>query len=543
MTEILSENPILLLFLVASIGYLIGSIEIKKSSLGVAAILFTGLAFGALNPNFQIPEIIFLIGLSIYIYSIGLSSGPAFFTSYKKNGLRDFGFIFVMLLFSGILAYVLSLIFGFSAATLTGIYTGSTTNTPALAGVIDLLTNSNNPNAELYTQDLVVGYTYSYPMGVLGGMIAIVITQRLLKINFDEEQERLKKTYPVEQKLGSFSIEIQNDEICGISIRNLLQEHNWNIVFGRIYHNEKSSLANYHTEFSIGDIVMAVGNEEDILEAAKVLGAMTDSPLAYDRTLFDARRIFVSNPSIAGRTIASLDLSAKYDTVITRIRRGDLDMLATGETILELGDRIRFIARREDLDDLSDYFGDSYLESSRVNLFSFGLGIGLGLLLGSIQFNLGILSFKLGYAGGPLIVGLMLGALRRTGPIVWTLPYSATVTLKQIGLILLLSAIGVRSGNAFVESFSNEGLSIFLGSAFVSLITAFSILLIGYRLMKIPYSVLMGMVANQPAILEFATSRSQNRIPEYGFTMMFPIAMITKILLAQILFLILSQIS
>ncbi|MEM6726582.1 MAG: hypothetical protein AAF598_21265, partial [Bacteroidota bacterium] len=114
MTEILSENPILLLFLVASIGYLIGSIQIKKSSLGVAAILFTGLAFGAFNPNFQIPEIIFLIGLSIYIYSIGLSSGPAFFNSYQKNGLRDFGFIFVMLLFSGILAYLLSLIFGFS---------------------------------------------------------------------------------------------------------------------------------------------------------------------------------------------------------------------------------------------------------------------------------------------------------------------------------------------------------------------------------------------------------------------------------------------
>lgn len=216
-------------------------------------------------------------------------------------------------------------------------------------------------------------------------------------------------------------------------------------------------------------------------------------------------------------------------------------MLAKPETILDLGDRIRFVARRKDLDELSTFFGDSYRASSRVNLFSFGLGIGLGLILGSIEFAfVPGLQFKLGYAGGPLIMGLILGALRRTGPISWALPYSANVTLQQIGLILLLTAIGVRSGNAFVDSFSVDGVWIFLASAFLSLFAAFSILLIGYKLIKIPFSLLMGMVANQPAILDFATSRSKNRIPEYGFTMMFPIALIMKIVIAQILFWVLS---
>ena len=216
-------------------------------------------------------------------------------------------------------------------------------------------------------------------------------------------------------------------------------------------------------------------------------------------------------------------------------------MLAKGDTILELGDRVRFIARSKDLSALSEFFGDSYHESSKVNLFSFGLGIGLGLLLGSINISLGTdFNFKLGYAGGPLIVGLILGALRRTGPIVWTMPYSANVTLQQLGLILLLTVIGVRSGNAFIQSLSLEGLTIFIASALISLLTAFAILWIGYKIVKMPFSILMGMVANQPAILDFATSRSKNSIPIFGYAMMFPIALISKIVIAQVLFLLLN---
>ena len=152
---------------------------------------------------------------------------------------------------------------------------------------------------------------------------------------------------------------------------------------------------------------------------------------------FDVRRILLSNPALVGRTVASLNLNEKYNAVITRIRRGDVDMLAHGNTVLELGDRVRFVAKREELRELSRFFGDSYHDAGKINLFTFGLGIGLGLLLGTIRFSFGPdLSFNLGYAGGPLIVGLLLGALRRTGPVTWTMPYSANVTLQQIGLML-----------------------------------------------------------------------------------------------------------
>jgi len=542
MSEILSTNPVLLLFVVASLGYLIGSIKIGGSSLGVAAVLFTGLAIGAINPAFRIPDIVFILGLSIYVYSIGLRSGPAFFRSYQKNGLRDFLFIIGMLCLTGLIATGLFFLWDFSAATVTGMYAGSSTNTAAMAGVIEYIGNSY-PEAEAtaVTSDVALGYTYSYPMGVMGAMIAIVLMERLFKIDYAKESKTLQSEYPLGEDLTSQSIEITSTTAIGKSLREVSSGLGFQLNFGRVMRDGKVSLAHWEWVFQAGDQLMIVGSKSEIGEAINQLGRAVDSGLSYDRRHYDVRRIFVSNSRLAGRTLASLNLAAKFDAVITRIRRGDVDMLAQGNTVLELGDRIRFIASRKDLKKLSRYFGDSYQRSSQVNLFSFGLGIGLGLLLGSIELTLSpTITLKLGYAGGPLIVGLLLGTLRRTGPIVWTLPYGANVTLEQIGLIFLLSAIGVKSGNGFFESLSAEGLTIFLGGSIISLLTAFITLLVGYKLLRIPFSFLMGMVSNQPAILDFAKSRTGNRIPDYGFSMVFPIALIMKIVIAQLLFVVLQ---
>jgi len=537
MIQMLIEYPLLLLFTVASLGYLIGSLKIKGSSLGVAAVLFTGLAFGAMDARLQIPQIIFLLGLSIYVYSIGLSSGPSFFASYQKNGVRDFIFTTSMLLFSGLVAASLWLLFGFSAATITGIYAGSTTNTPALAGVLDYINNAFPNEGESLINQAVIGYSFSYPMGVLGGIIGIVLMEKILKIDYKKEQEALKDEYPSGESLSTTIVEVTNNKIADTQLRDLHKKYDWNVNFGRLLHDDELSLVSWDTRFEVGDVVMVLGNKDSSNAVVEMLGKRVDSQMAYDRKEFDVRQIFVSNSMLIGRSLASLNISEKYNAIVTRIRRGDMDFLAKADTVLELGDRIRFIARREDLAELSKYFGDSYRDSSRVNLFSFGLGIGLGLILGSIEFSFGdTLNFKLGYAGGPLIVGLILGTLRRTGPIVWSLPYSANVTLQQLGLILLLAVIGVSSGRALVENLSIESLWIFLASGVISLLTAFAILFVGYKVVKMPFSLLLGVVSNQPAILDFATSRSQNRIPVFGYVMMFPIALIFKIVIAQVLF-------
>jgi len=541
LSQLLIDHPILLLFVVASLGYLIGTIKFLGSSLGVAAVLFVGLAFGAANPAFDIPDIVFILGLVLFVYSIGLSSGAAFFKSYKKNGIRDFLFIVASLILSGFMAIGLFFLFGFGADTITGIYTGSTTNTPALAGVIDYINTLGITDAESQVENMVVAYSFSYPMGVLGGIIGIIIMEKVFKIDFEKEKDQLKDEYPVGKNLSSRTIKVTNEKIIGQELRELKKQYNLNVSFGRLSKNGQLSLANFSDKLERDDLIVIVGSEEELDRVTDILGERSKKKLSYYRQEYDSRRIFVSNPKVVGRTISSLNLDEKFSAIVTRIRRGDVDMLAQGQTVLEPGDRIRFVAKRKDLSALSDYFGDSYLESSQVNLFSFGLGIGIGLLIGCIEIPIADgLTFKLGYAGGLLLVALVLGTLRRTGPIVWTLPYSANITLQQIGLILLLAAIGVSSGNSFVSSFNAEGASIFIAGTIISVLTAVLTLFIGYKMIKIPFSLLMGMVSNQPAILDFAKTKANSDLPNFGYTMMFPIALISKILIAQILYLVLS---
>jgi putative transport protein len=288
-----------------------------------------------------------------------------------------------------------------------------------------------------------------------------------------------------------------------------------------------------------------LGAPGEVDAVTTLLGEPANEQLVFDRSQYDVRRIFVSNPAIAGRRLADLRLPHQHPgALITRVRQGDIDLLADGNTVLELGDRVRVVAKRDEMRKLSLFFGDSYKALSEINLLSFGLGVTLGLLLGLIPIPLpGGVTLELGYAGGPLLVALVLGAVRRTGPIVWSLPYSANLTLRQVGLTLLLAGIGVRSGYIFFDTFAQSGgLTIFLAAATITLAVAFLTLWFGYKVLKIPYPMLTGMLAalqTQPAVLGFSLEQSKNEVPNIGYALVFPIATIAKILLAQVLYLLL----
>ncbi len=542
MNGFFADQPLLLLFVVAAIGYFIGKVRIKGFSLGVSAVLFVGLAFGAVNADYNVPYIIFELGLVFFVYSVGLSSGPAFFKSFQKNGVRDILFVMTMLLVSTLVAVGIFYAFNLDAASITGIYAGSSTNTPALASVINLVNQQMPDQSQSLTEALVIGYTYSYPMGVIGVMIVLKIMERFYKIDYTKEREALKKQYQLEDDLSSRAIKITNEFVEGMSLRELNNNYGWDVIYGRIMSGKKESLSHWDTQLTLGDDIMIIGSVETLDKVQRELGELSTNILKHDRRKYDVRRIFVSNEHMAGRTISSLNLTEKYNAVITRIRRGDMEILAKADTILEMGDRIRFVAERKELKKLAELFGDSYFKSAQVNLFSFGLGIALGLLLGMIQWPLpGGMTFRFGLAGGPLIVGLILGAVRRTGPINWTLPYSANVTLRQMGLIFLLAVIGLRSGNTFLASLgAGSGLIIFIAGSVLSIVAAFLSIIIGYKLFKIPFSLLLGFMSNQPAILDFATDMSGNKVPVIGYALMFPIALVMKILFAQVLFVLLG---
>lgn len=541
MSKYLIDNPLILLFLVIAVGYLVGNIKIKNSGLGTSAVLFVGLVFGAWNPGFDLPEIIFQIGIVFYVYTIAIKSGPVFFDSFSKNGWRDISFVLFILTISAVMTVVLYYLLDFDKATITGIYTGSSTNTTALASVIDMVRRDNQALPDI-TSNLVMGYTFSYPMGVLGIMIVIKLMESIFKIDYQKEKEILSKNYPIDDDIASKTIEITNPDIHDKNLSQLITENNWNIVFGRMDSLKRGMiLSSDDIKLEVGDKIIVVGTVHELKTVEKMLGKEIPVSISHNRKDYDIVRIFVSNMDVVGRKLSSLNIKKKFRAIITRIRRGDTDMVANANTILEMGDRIRFVAKRDDVPKLQKFFGDSYHSSSKIDLFSFGIGITMGILLGMIEFELyGGLIFKLGYAGGPLVAGLVLGALRRTGSLVWSIPYSSNVTLNQLGLSLLLAVIGVKSGTTLIENIGDGiWIKIFAAGTFLTMSTAALSLWIGYRLVKIPYSLLLGFISHQPAILDFATDITKNRVPSIGYSFMYPISLILKILFAQLLFMLL----
>lgn len=542
MLQLLQENPILLLFIVAAVGYALSKVKILGTSLGIAAVLFVGLIVGGLHSGIRVPEIIIWLGLSIFVYSIGLSSGPSFFNTFKYRGAKDIIFILAMLTVSASLAVGLHYLLQFDSAVTAGIYAGGSTNTPALAGLLDIISNLPDVNFIQEEQEkAVTGYSLTYPMGIIGAMMAIAFLTRIFRIDFEKESREQEHIYPSKRELVNQTIHVDWENPDNQHIRDLFREFNWPVVFGRMKRNNVVSLSAFDTILKKGDEIMIVGSKYAVQEATEYLGHKSKHKLSYDSSEYDNRRIFVSNPKVAGQKIAALNLNEKYAAVITRIRRGDIDLLASGSTVLELGDRVRFVARKKDISKVARLFGDSYEDLSRIDLFTFGMGMAIGLLLGMITFQFGDYNFKIGMAGGPLIVGLVLGALRRTGPIVWSLPYSANITLRQIGLIFMLAGIGVNSGyNFFSIIASGGGGWIFLAGAVFSFLTAVITLLIGYKILKIPFGILLGMVSTQPAILDYALEKSKNKLPIVGFTIMLPVAVVFKILFTQFLYSFLS---
>ncbi len=537
MIELLAGNPLLLLFVVSAIGYLIGRIQIGGISLGVA-VLFVGLAFGAIDQRLRLPDIIYLLGLVIFVYTIGLSSGPGFVASLRQRGLRNNLFIGGILVAAAGITLLIRWTLGLNGAQAAGLYAGSLTNTPALAAVIEQLSRISANEAQ--RAEPVVGYSVAYPVGVLGMILAIYLTRRLWRIDLTYEAQQLRELGAIGEHLINRTVLVTNPAIAGQTISELVKHNKWNVIFSRYQHNGNIEIATRTTTLMPGDRVNIVGAPEAVERVARTIGEIAPEQLELDRHTLDFRRIFVSNHEIVGVPLRDLNLPSTMGAVITRIRRGDAEILPHGDTVLELGDRVRVVTHRDNMERVSHFFGDSYRSLAEIDVVSLGLGMAIGMLVGLIPFPLpGGGTFSLGLAGGPLIVALILGWRGRTGPIVWSLPYSANLTLRQVGMTLFLAGVGTRSGYSFVTTLTQgNGLLLFLGGALITVPVAFATLAIGYKLLKIPFSLLIGMLAGlqtQPAVLAFANEQTGNEAPNIGYAMVYPTATIVKIILAQLL--------
>lgn len=541
MIQLLIDNPLLLLFIVGAIGYPLGRIKVRGTSIGVASVLFVGLAFGALHPELRLPTVVFEMGLVVFIYTVGLTSGPGFFASLRRKGIRDNLFVLGMLLLAFGITLAARQLLDLRSTIAAGLFAGSLTNTPALAGLLDFINTTAPPGLlDQLLAEPVVGYSVAYPMGVLGVILSIALTQRWWGVDYAWEATQLRQFAAATGDLHSWTIRVTHPEAVGEAIQTLRERFGWNIVFSRREHAGTLSLVTGATRLEESDLITAIGMLEDLERVVPYLGEPADKQLELDRSEYDFRRMFVSNQDVVGRRLKDLKLPQRFGAIVTRVRRGDIDLLAHGDIVLELGDRVRVVTHRQNMDDVSEFFGDSYRALSEIDLLTFSLGLVLGMLLGMVPVPLpGGVVFRLGFAGGPLIVALVLGAVGRTGRIVWSLPYSANLTLRQVGLVLLLAGIGTRAGYTFVSTFSQSGgFLIFLAGVAITCTTALTTLWIGYRLLKIRMSILTGMLAalhTQPAVLAFALEQTDNELPNIGYALVFPVATIAKIILAQLI--------
>jgi putative transport protein len=448
--EIIADSEPLLLFLVIGVGFLLGQVQIKGFKLGVAGVLFAGLFFGAWVPPGTEPMTIALqimqIGLILFVYTIGLSSGAGFFTSLKDHGLR-FNIALVTALGIGAAATLgVGLWIGLEPGQIAGVFCGGLTNTPALAAVTEFITNSGIGDA----RDPAVGYSMTYPFGILGGMLAFQVFSMVYRKAAVQEKAEAELRSQMQSNLTSADFEVRNPELFGKPIGQLRIQKETGMIISRHRHGGVEVVPTKYSVLHEGDVVTAAGAEVNVTKAEGFFGAksvVTPTEPSGDITM---RRILISRKELAGKTIQQLELDHNFNAQITRLRRSDVDMVPDYYTTkVELGDRVRVVMPRKKAAEVAKFFGDSERSISDLDFTALTLGISLGVLLGLIPIPVPGGNFvSLGFAGGPLIAGLVLGRLGRTGPLVWSLPQESNHALRHIGLLFFLAAVGVMAGGA-----------------------------------------------------------------------------------------------
>ena len=525
--DLLAEQPILLLCVLLAGGSIIGTVSVRRFSLGPAAVLFLALALSAYDDRLKLPAVLGALGLVLFAYTIGVTAGPSFAASLRTGGRAIVGVVLLLVAAAGATILVGHLA-GLSGPVLSGVYAGALTNTPALAASVEQL-SSDQP---------VVGYSVTYLGGVLGMLIAAGFALRVRPRAGDTDPSRPATTL----ERGTVRIDVDGlPDLDGLAAR-----YDHHVVFSRLMtgdepgHPGTLDRASATTRPARGDILTVVGDASTVARVVADLGHASTVPLVLDRAEVDFRRVAVSNRRVAGHTVGELALPERFSASATRVRRGDVDLLATDDLVLALGDRVRLVAAPDSLAKAADYLGDSERGASDLNPVGLFLGLGLGVLVGLVRVPLpGGSTVSLGLAGGTLLVGLALGRLQRTGPVLWSLPHSVSSTLGQFGMLCFLATAGSNAGAALATALASDlGPRLLATGAAVTVVTALG-LIVGAQFMHTYGETLAGVVAGtqtQPAVLAYANdlSDADPRV-NLGYALVYPVAMIVKVLLAPVL--------
>jgi putative transport protein len=522
LTAFLVQQPLFALFLVIAAGYAIGAIDIKGFSLGVGAVLFSGLFVGAIAPKAAPPAVLGTLGLVMFLYGLGVMFGRQFFAGLAGKAGRRYNLLAgLALVGTAAVAFAELAVMKVSHPLMAGLFAGAGTNAATMQAAMEAAANS----------EPAIGYSVAFPFGLIGAILCMYIMQLLVKPDLEAANG---------SGLQTLEVAVQAPDVAGRTLGELLPRlpHGVQVLVVRV------GGENRHPDPAIalgaGDVLLLGGGDRAALDAARQsLGEHASGSIVADRSHMDLLRVFVSKASLQGIRVGDLTLPDGVQASIVVVQRGDTEMLVTSDLAFELGDRVGLLTDRQSFPLLRKFFGDSIRGTTEFSYISLGIGMVLGVLLGAVPFPVpGVGSIKIGVAGGSLVIALILGRLGRTGSLTWTMPLSANLTLRNFGLSIFLAQVGMSSGAPFVNTVASEGPILLLAGAALLLVLALTPLLLGHFVLRIPFGDLIGVTAGvtgNPAILAYAFRAYPSDRVEICYAMIFPAATIMKIVIAQLL--------
>lgn len=539
---------VLLYSFVIAVGVLLGKIKFFGVSLGVTFVLFTGIVCGhfGLTGNTQILTFLQDFGLILFVFCIGLQVGPSFFSSFKKGGIA------MNLVAMGIVALnivvAVALYYGLNGRIelpmMVGILCGAVTNTPGLGAANEALSqlNYNGPQ-------IAMGYACAYPLGVLGIIGSIIAIRYICRINLKKEEEDIAKEEAANPHLTPrmMHLEVHNEALAGKTLLQVRDFMGRDFVCSRILQNGHVSIPNRDTVFHLGDQLFVVCAENDAEAIIAFIGPKIEVDWEKQDTPMVSRRILITQPKMNGKQLGEFHFSSMYGVNVTRVNRSGMDIFASRNLTLQVGDRVMVVGPQDAVERVANLMGNSLKRLDHPNIVTIFVGIFLGIFFGSLPIAFpGIPTpVKLGLAGGPLIVSILIGRFGYKLKLVTYTTMSANLMLREIGIALFLASVGIKAGANFVNTVVDGDGLLYVGCGF--LITVIPLLIMGAVARwhyKMNYFMLMGLIAGSntdPPALAYSNQTAGNNAPAVGYSTVYPVSMFLRILTAQLLILILAS--
>ncbi|HFM4170189.1 TPA: putative transporter [Escherichia coli] len=536
-----------ILALVAVVGLFIGNVKFRGVGLSIGGVLFGGIIVGhfvsqaGMTLSSDMLHVIQEFGLILFVYTIGIQVGPGFFASLRVSGLRLNLFAVLIVIIGGLVTAILHKLFDIPLPVVLGIFSGAVTNTPALGAGQQILRDLGTPMAMV--DQMGMSYAMAYPFGICGILFTMWMLRVIFRVNVETEAQQHESTRTNGGALiRTINIRVENPNLHNLAIKDVPILNGDKVICSRLKREETLKVPSPETVIQLGDLLHLVGQPADLHNAQLVIGQEVDTSLSTKGTDLRVERVVVTNENVLGKRIRDLHFKERYDVVISRLNRAGVELVASSDISLQFGDILNLVGRPSAIDAVANVLGNAQQKLQQVQMLPVFIGIGLGVLLGSIPvFVPGFpAALKLGLAGGPLIMALILGRIGSIGKLYWFMPPSANLALRELGIVLFLSVVGLKSGGDFIHTLvDGEGLSWIGYGALITAVPLITVGILARMLAKMNYLTMCGMLAGSmtdPPALAFANNlHPTSGAAALSYATVYPLVMFLRIITPQLL--------